>query len=373
MLNDNVCSTSCRFHINEHIDLNIAITSTLSWQPLMGASAVDKSFIATIVSELASNIIKYATSGSIELRSYEWPGKVKIEVLAIDNGPGIANLNLAMQEHFSSGGTLGLGLSGVKRIADDFEIHSNVGHGTHVLALKNIKMDTSQQVLSLATAFYSSTSDRLAAFRSTSMVEPPPTLNFEIGQRIRAYPGQSVSGDQVLALPLEEGYLLAIIDATGHGPEAYKMALMLLTAIKSIASRHLSEMMSQLYELSKGQRGAALGLAFFDTQKQTVHYAGIGNTSLIVFNDKTWQSKAWQGVSRDGILGDRLPSFIEQSTTFKPGDMAIMFTDGLSGSLVTNKARTLCIHDANTIAFRLVHFLGKAYDDASCIVLKWNK
>lgn len=368
MLKENISSTSTRFLITDSIDLKIAITYTLRWQPLIGASAVDKSLIATIVSELASNIIKYATSGTIELRSYEWPGTVEIEILAVDNGPGIVNLNLAMQEHFSSSGTLGLGLSGVQRIADDFKMHSTVDHGTHALAIKKIKVDAKLQVLSLTTAYYSSTSERLIAFRNTECIEPSPTIKFEIGQRIRAYPGQIVSGDQVLALPLEEGYLLAIIDATGHGPEAQKIALMLITALNKIASRNLSELMGKLYELSRGTIGASLGLAFFDTHQHTVHYAGIGNTSLVIFNDKKWR-----GVSRDGILGQRLPSFIEQSTTFNPGDMAIMFTDGVSESLANNEALKLRHQDANTIAYRLVDTLGKTHDDASCIVLKWNK
>jgi len=368
MLKENISSTSSRFFISDAIDLRIAITQTLNWQPLIGANEVDKSLIATMVSELASNIIKYAKSGYIELRSYEYPGNVDIEVFAMDNGPGIVNLKLAMQEHFSSGGTLGLGLSGVKRIADNFEILSNVGQGTRVLARKKIPIDTSQQVFSLTTAFYSSTSNRLAAFSNTTLMTPSSTINFEIGKRLRAYPGQIVCGDQVLALPLDEGYLLAIIDATGHGPEAHKIAFMLIAALKKIASRNLSAIMGKLYELARGTIGASLGLAFFDAKQQTVHYAGIGNTSLVVFNDKKWR-----GVSRDGILGQRLPSFTEQSTTFRPGDMAIMFTDGLSESLAHNEASRLRFQDANTIAYRLVDMLGKTYDDASCIVLKWNK
>ncbi len=363
-----ICSTNERFLIAQNLDLKIAITRTLSWQPLLGASDVDKSLIATMVSELASNIIKYAKSGHIELCSYESPGKVEIEILATDKGPGIANLEQAMQEHFSSGGTLGLGLSGIKRIADEFEIQPNLSQGTRVLARKRIKVDTNKQVLSLTTVSCSSKSEKLAAFRSTAIIKPQPTNNFEIGMRIRAYPGQLVSGDQVLSLPLENGYLLAIVDATGHGPEAHKMALMLFTALRKIASSNLSDIMHKLYELSRGSIGAALGLAFFDANKHTINYAGIGNTSITVYSDKKWR-----GVSRDGMMGQRLPTFTEQSTSFNPGDMAIMFTDGLSESLTNQEAMKLYFLDANAIAYRLVDVLGKAHDDASCIVVKWNK
>ncbi|MCX7082606.1 MAG: SpoIIE family protein phosphatase [Methylococcales bacterium] len=364
----NICSTNERFLIAQNLDLKIAITRTLSWQPLLAASDVDKSLIATMVSELASNIIKYAKSGYIELCSYELPGKVEVEILATDKGPGIANLEQAMQEHFSSGGTLGLGLPGIKRIADEFEIRPNFGQGIRVLARKHIKVDASKQVLSLTTVSYSFKSDKLSAFRYTPQLKPQPTINFEIGMRIRAYAGQIVSGDQVLSIPLENGHLLAIVDATGHGPVAHKMALMLFTALRKIASSNLSDMMNKLYELSRGSIGAALGLAFFDTNKRAVHYAGIGNTNFTVYSDKKWR-----GVSRDGMMGQRLPTFTEQSTSFNPGDMAIMFTDGLSESLTNEEAMKLRLQDANAIAYRLVEVLGKAHDDASCIVLKWNK
>jgi anti-sigma regulatory factor (Ser/Thr protein kinase) len=368
MRKKNTPTANTRFLISEPIDLKIAITQTLNWQPLLGVSSVDKSLIATIVSELASNIIKYATTGYLELRCYESPGNVEIEILATDNGPGIVNLKLAMQEHFSSGGTLGLGLSGVKRIADDFEILSDVGQGTQVFASKNIKTYATQPVLPLESVFNYSSSDKLASLRNKTLEEPVSTKNFEIGNHTRAYLGEIVCGDQVLAVPLKSGYLLAIIDATGHGSKAHNMALKLMASIKTSASENLSAMMSDLYELAKGQIGASLGLAFFDTNSQIVNYAGIGNTGIVVFN-----GKKWHGISRDGVLGQRLPNFLEQSTTFKPGDMAIMYSDGLSESSITDLALKLRFQEANTIAYRLVDVLGKTYDDASCIVLKWNK
>ena len=368
MSKKNSPTANTRFLISEPIDLKIAITRTLNWEPLLGASSVDKSLIATIVSELASNIIKYASTGYLELRSYESPGNLEIEVLATDNGPGIVNLKLAMQEHFSSGGTLGLGLPGVKRIADHFEILSVVGQGTQVFVNKKIKTYTPQSTLRLETVVNYSTSDKLASRINKIMEEPVPINNFEIGNHMRAYLGEIVCGDQVIAVPLKSGYLLAIIDATGHGAKAHNMALKLMASIKTIASENLSEIMSELYELAKGQIGAALGLAFFDANKQIVNYAGIGNTGIVVFNDKKWH-----GISRDGVLGQRLPTFLEQSTTFKPGDMAIMYSDGLSESSITEVALKLRFQEANTIAYRLVDVLGKTYDDSSCLVLKWNK
>jgi len=92
--------------------------------------------IATAVSELVRNILKYAGSGEIRLRRVNGMGGRGIEIEAVDQGPGIADCEAAMSDHFSSGGTLGLGLPGVKRMMDEFSLESTPGKGTRVTARK---------------------------------------------------------------------------------------------------------------------------------------------------------------------------------------------------------------------------------------------
>jgi serine/threonine-protein kinase RsbT len=92
--------------------------------------------IATSVSELARNILKYAGTGEIRLRRVNRMGRRGVEIEAIDHGPGIADCEAAMQDHFSSGGTLGLGLPAVKRMMDEFSLESAPGQGTRVTACK---------------------------------------------------------------------------------------------------------------------------------------------------------------------------------------------------------------------------------------------
>lgn len=92
--------------------------------------------VSTVVSELAHNIVKYAHLGSIRLKTVRGKTRRGVEVIAADSGPGIADVERAMQDHFSSSGTLGLGLPGIKRMMDDFELQSTPGEGTRVLARK---------------------------------------------------------------------------------------------------------------------------------------------------------------------------------------------------------------------------------------------
>ena len=98
----------------------------------LGFSTGDSTLIATAISELARNIISYAKKGEILLRTVENKEKRGIEVVAQDDGPGILNIRMAMQDGFSTSGSLGMGLPGVRRLMDEFEIESQVGQGTRV-------------------------------------------------------------------------------------------------------------------------------------------------------------------------------------------------------------------------------------------------
>ncbi len=101
-----------------------------------GFLSTDLAVVATAVSELARNIVRYAARGEIVLRLVDDSGKRGVEVLAADAGPGIPDVALAMREGFSTSGGLGLGLPGVRRIMDEFEIRSVLGRGTTVTARK---------------------------------------------------------------------------------------------------------------------------------------------------------------------------------------------------------------------------------------------
>jgi serine/threonine-protein kinase RsbT len=107
-----------------------------------GFLSTDVAVVATAISELARNIVCYAARGEIVLRLVDDSGKRGVEVLAADAGPGIADVTLAMQEGFSTSGGLGLGLPGVRRIMDEFEIISVLGRGTTVTARKWIGVNS---------------------------------------------------------------------------------------------------------------------------------------------------------------------------------------------------------------------------------------
>jgi len=97
-----------------------------------GFPTTDLAVIATAISELARNIVRYAVHGEVVLRLLETNGRRGIEVMATDDGPGIPDVALAMQDGYSTSGGLGLGLPGTRRLMDEFELKSDFGKGTKV-------------------------------------------------------------------------------------------------------------------------------------------------------------------------------------------------------------------------------------------------
>lgn len=105
----------------------------------VGFWSVEQTFIAIAVSELALNILQYAGAGEIVLAQGEKLGSPGIIIIARDEGPGIANGELALQEGYSTSGGPGLGLSGAKRLMDEFELVSAAGKGTTVTMKKWVR------------------------------------------------------------------------------------------------------------------------------------------------------------------------------------------------------------------------------------------
>ena len=102
----------------------------------LGFVSTDSTLLATAISELARNIVRYAKCGEIVIAPVQSGDRVGITVVARDKGPGIANISLAIQDGFSTSGGLGLGLPGVKRLMDEFHLVSDVGMGTTVTIKK---------------------------------------------------------------------------------------------------------------------------------------------------------------------------------------------------------------------------------------------
>ena len=121
-----------RIRIASETDVTRAIIETGNAAARVQLRVDQKSRITTAASELARNILKYAGRGEIVLRVLRESARVGVELRACDSGPGIEDIDAALSDHVSTGGTLGLGLPGVRRLMDEFAIESTPASGTRV-------------------------------------------------------------------------------------------------------------------------------------------------------------------------------------------------------------------------------------------------
>jgi serine/threonine-protein kinase RsbT len=122
--------------INSDQDIVLARQKGRAMAIELGFSSGDGTLIATAISELARNIVSYARKGQIKLKGIQGSSRVGILVIASDEGPGISDIHQALRDGFSTSGSLGLGLPGVRRLMDEFEISSQSGRGTTVKVKK---------------------------------------------------------------------------------------------------------------------------------------------------------------------------------------------------------------------------------------------
>lgn len=122
--------------IQSDLDVVTARSAAREIAKLQGFGAIDQARIATAVGELARNIFIYAKTGRVIVRGVDSGGKKGIEIVCEDQGPGIENVDLAMQDGYSTSGGLGMGIPGARRLMNDFHIRSQVGSGTTVTCRK---------------------------------------------------------------------------------------------------------------------------------------------------------------------------------------------------------------------------------------------
>ncbi len=345
-------STSVSFNLNSMAGLHVAVAMTKTLPFMKDVGVEDQVLISTVVSELGTNILKFAGKGTISLARVFDNGHDAIQVIAQDNGAGIRDVQRAMQDGYSSAGTLGLGLPAVGRIMSTMKIDTAVGKGTRVVACKWLN--------GASVSGRPGASGRQSHGEATGVI-----MKIEYAQEVRPHPRETVSGDIAVLRPVEAGLLFGIIDVSGHGPQAHLLAQKFGQAVMTATSTDIEHLLRMLHGMATGTRGAAVGLAFFDCVSHRLAFAGIGNVHIRVIG-----GRSWRGVSRDGIVGERLPGILAQTFGLTPGDLVVIASDGVSESTRASILVRGSSLSARQIAQEVILQTGKMTDDASCVVVK---
>lgn len=189
----------------------------------------------------------------------------------------------------------------------------------------------------------------------------------EYSSRIRPCLGERLSGDAVVIRPLEQGLFVAIVDVLGHGPEAHELTHVIDTYLTRYGSADVSGLMTRLHQHLKGTRGAAVGLCAINTSSGRIDYAGIGNTAMRRFGKSETRF-----VSQAGVLGQNMRTPRPQTLQLEPGDLIVLYTDGVSDRFTADDYPGVLRHAPQEVASNIVQRFGKDHDDAACIAVRYN-
>jgi anti-sigma regulatory factor (Ser/Thr protein kinase) len=297
----------------------------------LGFGEVRAGEAAICVTEAATNILKHAGSGEILLRPVPDKG---LEIIAIDRGPGVDNLQQAFEDGTSSAGSYGVGFGAMRRMAAELDIYSIPGQGT---ALYMLLCATAQDCIP----------DRA------------------IGVVCLPLPSETICGDcwGVASLPTEATLMVA--DGLGHGPQA---ATASETAVALLAREHLAGpaiLIDDAHGALRPTRGAAVAVARLDTLAETLTYAGIGNIAAHVIGP----GQKRQLVSHNGIVGSNMRKVQEFTCALHEGTLLIMHSDGLGSRWDLDVYPGLAARHPALIAAILYRDHCRGRDDVTVIVL----
>ncbi|MBD8573029.1 ATP-binding protein [Pseudomonas syringae] len=297
-----------------------------------GFNETDAGRVALVATELTSNLLRHATRGELHLRALPRPGGFGIELLAVDRGQGF-DLTACLADGFSTGGTQGIGLGAVARLANVFDVHADA-RGAVVLA-------------------------RL--YRRDDKVRD---LSFGVSQH--SLHNDPACGDVWHLCVKGADFSVLVIDGLGHGPEAEHAGRAGEAAFAQAPFSAPALLMDELHSAMGGTRGGAVALAQYQAGDGHLRFTGIGNIGASLINADRARGLA----SHPGIVGVQYRK--AQSFDFpQVGEhLLILYSDGLQSRWNLRDYPGLVHRHPAVIAAVLHRDFCRGRDDVTVIALK---
>ena len=297
-----------------------------------GLDEVQAGRVALVVTELGTNLLRHAKQGELLIASRAAEGD--IEVIALDRGPGIADLPRSLGDGFSTGGTPGTGLGAVRRLADDFDIYSSVPQGTIVLA-----------------RVASSAKRKAGAFRVGGIAIPAP--------------GESVCGD-AWAVDVEgHSARLIVADGLGHGPDAATASTEAVAVFEQERGAGLGALLQSMHERLRTTRGAVVSLFRLDRDGATIRSAGAGNVMARLISGVSDRTLLGQ----PGTVGVQMRSAQETNVPWPEHALLVVFSDGIESRWQPELITPVLGRDPALAAALLLRDHCRGRDDATVVVV----
>jgi anti-sigma regulatory factor (Ser/Thr protein kinase) len=301
--------------------------------------------LAIVVMELATNIIKHAQRGEMlisecrdDVPGAAGGGRTGIEVLALDKGRGVPNLEAVIRDGHSTAGSLGHGLGAVSRLSDDFEVFSQPSGGAALLS-------------------------RLWPDR-----RPRAEAAISLGAVNVAKAGETVCGDAWSAKVGRHAAALLLADGLGHGVLAAEAAAAALGVFARDPIRSPSQTLEDVHAALRPTRGAAVAVAAIDVERGIARYAGLGNVAGAIVQGTSKRNL----VSHNGTAGHIARHFHEFSYPMPAASVLVMHSDGLSSSWNAKDYPGLWERDPSLVAGVLYRDFTRRRDDATVLVGRRN-
>lgn len=295
--------TAC-IHIGEMSGVVEARQRAMTICKAQGFDAALYGKVAIIVTELATNIVKHAGVGEFLIRPCNEAEVSGIECLALDRGPGIKDIGRSLQDGYSTGASPGSGFGAVRRLSSTFDLYSQPGTGTAVLA----RIDKEPPA-------------------PGSHTQPPPySSHVEIGVVCLPLVPDEPCGDGWDVIQLRDRTVILVVDGLGHGPEAAKVPLLAIRNFRENPAGSPAEILENLHDSLKGTRGGVVAVAAIDEGRGTITFTGAGNISGQIITGPAFQNL----LSMYGTAGLEIRKFREFSYPWEPGALLILHSDGLT-------------------------------------------
>ena len=323
--------------IDESSQVGEARRSAAAVAAQAGLSETEAGKFALLATEAATNIAKHAGRGEIVLRSIETAVVRGAELIAIDSGPGIADLDRALHDGYSTAGSSGTGLGAFSRLATRFDIFTIGGGGT-VLAAR--------------------VEDRAGKGHRGA---------FEIGVVRAAKRGEVECGDDWSFVIDQNGRaMLTVADGLGHGASAADAARRAVEIAADSAAEPAGMVVARVHAGLRSTRGAALAAAELGASAASVRFAGLGNIAASIVSPRDSRSL----VSHNGIAGHEMRKIQEFAYDWPPDALLIVHSDGVSGRWDLSRYPGLATRDPSVVAGVIYRDFSRGRDDALVVVVR---
>ena len=303
----------------------------------LGFSTTRAGQAALLASELATNLAKHAKRGEILLRPVtESTGSEAacLEILAIDAGPGIADLAVSRRDGHSTAGTLGHGFGAIERQADFFQIYTQLS-GTVIVA------------------------------RLWRDVPPAPQSRFAIGAVHVSHPSEDICGDDWCARVRDDRIAMIVADGLGHGLPAHDAAREASAVFARLHEESPQRIVEDVHAALRSTRGAAVAVLAIDCVRGVARYCGVGNISGVILRPNGSRQSM---VSQNGTAGHTASRIHEFNYPVPPGSSIVMASDGLGTHWDLAAYPGIRTRDASILAGVLYRDFSRRRDDVTVVV-----